>query len=103
MLVAKDLDDVVNVLEKVDAESRKGRYCIGFVSYEAAPAFDAHLVCQPPGSIPLTVFGVFEASERISLPSQSPVGLELEPIVQTNSIVRFPVSSSIWLMAIPIR
>ena len=84
MLVAKDLDDVVNVLEKVDAESRKGRYCIGFVSYEAAPAFDKHLVCQPPGSIPLTAFGVFEASQRISLPSQSPVGLELEPELNIN-------------------
>ena len=57
VLQARTLDEVRPVLEKVDALSRQGLWCVGFVRYEAAPAFDPALKTQPADG-PLVWFGV---------------------------------------------
>lgn len=43
---------------------REGLFAAGYVSYEAAPAFDAALVTQVPSSLPLICFGLFSAVEH---------------------------------------
>ena len=57
VLVAHTLDDVRPVLEQVDALSREGQWCVGYVRYEAAPAFDAALQVHAAEG-PLVWFGV---------------------------------------------
>jgi para-aminobenzoate synthetase/4-amino-4-deoxychorismate lyase len=61
------LADVVPVLREVDAASRAGEHTVGFVSYEAAPAFDPALGSRAsraePSGLPLVWFGVFGAPE----------------------------------------
>ncbi len=47
---------------------REGLQAAGFVSYEAAPAFDEALKVHPDGDFPLLWFGLFERSEEIILP-----------------------------------
>lgn len=39
-LIASTVDEVIPVLEKADALARAGAWCVGHISYEAAPAFD---------------------------------------------------------------
>lgn len=64
--------EVLPLLEQVQAESAAGRWCLGFVAYEAAPAFDAalrvHDACGP-----LAWFAVFDEAlpwlEDEALPS----------------------------------
>lgn len=60
-LVAHTLDEVRPVLEAVDRLARQGRWCVGYVRYEAAPAFDAalsvHAMQEDAG--PLAWFGVY--------------------------------------------
>ncbi|MEA3393243.1 MAG: aminodeoxychorismate synthase component I [Pseudomonadota bacterium] len=58
-LVAHTLAEVRPVLDSVDRLARQGRWCVGYVRYEAAPAFDAALTVHAAQG-PLAWFGVYE-------------------------------------------
>ncbi|RZK99180.1 MAG: bifunctional aminodeoxychorismate synthase component I/aminotransferase [Rubrivivax sp.] len=60
-LVATDMGQVRSIIDAAHAHARQGRWCVGWVAYEAAPAFDAHLpVHQPESGQPWAVFAVFD-------------------------------------------
>ena len=61
VLVARSLDEVVPLLAAVDAEARAGAWAAGYVSYEAAPAFDAAMQVRAGARLPLAWFGIFDA------------------------------------------
>jgi para-aminobenzoate synthetase/4-amino-4-deoxychorismate lyase len=48
VLQARTLAEVRGVIEAAEAASLAGRWCVGFVAYEAAAAFDAALPTQAP-------------------------------------------------------
>ena len=61
VLVARTAEEVKPVLEAVEALSREGRWCVGYLRYEAAAAFDpAFAVHSSDG--PLAWFGVHDAA-----------------------------------------
>lgn len=63
-IVAWDLDSVVSALEAAEQEAKKGFWVVGFVAYEAAPAFDPALeVHGPVEGLPLAWFGVLGGVE----------------------------------------
>jgi para-aminobenzoate synthetase/4-amino-4-deoxychorismate lyase len=71
--VATDLSQVRSVLDAAHEQSRQGRWCLGWVAYEAAPAFDDHLpVCVPDANQPLAVFAVFD--QALPWPAQTSPG-----------------------------
>jgi para-aminobenzoate synthetase/4-amino-4-deoxychorismate lyase len=57
-LVAHAPAEVKPLLDAVDALSQQGFWCVGYVRYEAAPAFDAALAVHPADG-PLAWFGVY--------------------------------------------
>jgi para-aminobenzoate synthetase/4-amino-4-deoxychorismate lyase len=59
VLVAHQLAEVRPVLDAVQAAGLQGRWCVGYVRYEAAPAFDAALAVHAPGG-PLAWFAVYD-------------------------------------------
>lgn len=59
-LVAHTLEQVRPLLESVDALARQGSWCVGYVRYEAAPAFDTALSVHAPDG-PLACFGVYDS------------------------------------------
>lgn len=59
-LTAGDLDDVVPVLQRVEAACQQGSYSAGWVAYGAAPAFDSALATHP-GNGPLATFHVYKS------------------------------------------
>lgn len=61
VLTADEAHEVLGVLEAVQAYATAGYWCVGFVRYEAAEAFDPALTCRPSGDEPLAWFGVFDA------------------------------------------
>jgi para-aminobenzoate synthetase/4-amino-4-deoxychorismate lyase len=75
-LEAHAISDVITMLGEVEAAARRGWYAAGFVTYEAAPAFDPALQVRVSSSqprdastIPLAWFGLFsEASPAAPLP-----------------------------------
>jgi para-aminobenzoate synthetase/4-amino-4-deoxychorismate lyase len=59
VLVAHALAEVRPVLDAVQAAAQQGRWCVGYVRYEAAPAFDAALAVHAPDG-PLAWFAVYD-------------------------------------------
>ena len=67
---AASLADVVPALRRVeDAAAWRGLYAAGFVSYEAAPAFDPALKVRDCGEFPLLWFGLCDGVEEVDLPA----------------------------------
>ncbi|WP_203340274.1 aminodeoxychorismate synthase component I [Planococcus beijingensis] len=64
------LAEVPTILEKLEQALNKGFYAAGYVSYEAAPAFQAEMVTQPAGEMPLVWFGIFNAPQKAPVLSE---------------------------------
>ena len=62
VLVAHALHEVRSVLDAVFAAAQQGRWCVGHVRYEAAPAFDAALQTHVADG-PLAWFAVYDAPQ----------------------------------------
>ncbi len=56
----------LQLTEKITCEQQC--YAAGFISYEAAPAFDSAHKTRQPGSFPLLWFGIYEKPKIIDLP-----------------------------------
>jgi para-aminobenzoate synthetase / 4-amino-4-deoxychorismate lyase len=68
VVIASNIDEVPAAMAAVDDGLRNGLYAAGYVSYEAAPAFDPALITQPPTAFPLVCFGLFgDVAEAPSL------------------------------------
>ena len=62
--------DVAPALERVEAAvAQRGLYAAGFISYEAAPAFDPALTVKGGGGFPLLWFGLYDTAEQVDLPA----------------------------------
>lgn len=58
-------DQVLPAITKVEAHSAAGRWCVGGLAYEAAPAFDPALPVRPADPAwPLVWFGIYEAPDE---------------------------------------
>lgn len=68
VLVAHELAEVRPVLDAVQAAAQQGRWCVGYMRYEAAPAFDAVLAVHAPDG-PLAWFAVYD--EALPWPEDS--------------------------------
>jgi para-aminobenzoate synthetase/4-amino-4-deoxychorismate lyase len=62
VLIARDVSEVRAVLRAVEAATRRGLYAAGFVSYEAAPAFDPAHAVHASTTLPLAWFGVYASA-----------------------------------------
>jgi len=62
-LRATSLDDVAPLLARVDALARDGAWCVGYLCYEAAGAFDEAFETHAPSdpTRPLAAFAVYDA------------------------------------------
>jgi para-aminobenzoate synthetase/4-amino-4-deoxychorismate lyase len=65
ILVAHRLDEVQPVLCAAEQAANQGHYAVGYVSYEAAPAFESSLTVRSGARMPLAWFGIFEAPKWI--------------------------------------
>jgi para-aminobenzoate synthetase/4-amino-4-deoxychorismate lyase len=66
------LEEVVPQLQAIaTAVQEQQLHAVGFISYEAAPAFDAALTTQPLTNFPLLHFGLYRSPTAIALPSPS--------------------------------
>ncbi|MDH3809639.1 MAG: aminodeoxychorismate synthase component I, partial [Desulfuromonadales bacterium] len=64
------LDDVLPALSKIEQRvEQEGLFAAGYISYEAAPAFDDALQTNAASDFPLLRFGLFANVEQIELPA----------------------------------
>ena len=62
ILVARTAGEVAPLLDRAHGRAREGAWCVGYVRYEAAPAFDAALPTHEAGG-PLAWFAVYDAAQ----------------------------------------
>ena len=60
VIVASELTQVVDAVKAAESASVNGRYVVGFISYEAAPAFDPALKVKRQSNFPLAWFAAFD-------------------------------------------
>ena len=89
ILTADNPEEVLPVLQAVDAAARSGFYAVGYVSYEAAEGLDASLSHHDaePG-LPLVQFGLYRASEPGVVASNVEVDLQLAPVMSRGDYDR---------------
>lgn len=69
---ARRIDDVIGCLQLIEKfVEEEGLHAAGFISYEAAAAFDPYLRTHTPDHFPLLWFGIYNRPEAIQLPSPS--------------------------------
>ena len=77
VLAARQIDEVAAVLEGVERATAEGHHAVGFVSYDAAPAFDPAFVVRGRTNMPLAWFGIFREPEAApvlaGVPDDAPV------------------------------
>ncbi|MBC7445473.1 MAG: chorismate-binding protein [Polaromonas sp.] len=85
VLVARQLADVRPLLDALQAAAQQGRWCVGYLRYEAAPAFDSALRVQAPDG-PLAWFAVYD--EALPWPQGTGLGAEAACIEWTETCPR---------------
>ena len=65
---ASTLADVLPTLDAVEQLARAGRWVVGFVAYEAAPAFDPAFIAPRTEPLPLAWFATFATPETGRVP-----------------------------------
>jgi para-aminobenzoate synthetase / 4-amino-4-deoxychorismate lyase len=69
IITASRIEDVIPALSCIEALiSEHGWHAAGFISYEAAEAFDSALCTHPAGFLPLLWFGLYSEPELFELP-----------------------------------
>ena len=58
IIQTSDIDSVRTCLSELANATSSGYHAVGFVSYEAAPAFDSAFTVNAPGPLPLVWFGL---------------------------------------------
>jgi para-aminobenzoate synthetase/4-amino-4-deoxychorismate lyase len=81
VLVAHTHDQVKPLLDQVNALSRQGFWCVGYVRYEAACALDAALTVHPAEG-PLAWFGVY--AQALPWPDDNPANRTNPPNATTS-------------------
>jgi len=66
IMVARSVDEIRPVLRAVHQAAGNGLYAAGYISYEAAPAFDPALVVRDGGEMPLLWFGLFHEPVEVA-------------------------------------
>ncbi|MCT1904319.1 aminodeoxychorismate synthase component I [Oceanobacillus sojae] len=78
ILIANTHAEVSNVFEQMEIYQQRGYYLAGYISYEAAAAFDQNLTTHRKGSLPLIMMGAFK---RMELESVHPAANRAYPSV----------------------
>jgi para-aminobenzoate synthetase/4-amino-4-deoxychorismate lyase len=66
VIIARHLDEVIPALKKVQEFAKQGYYAGGFISYEAAPAFEEAYIVHKNKELPLLWFGIFNEPQYIN-------------------------------------
>ena len=69
VLVADDIDQVPELLALLEKEVGEGKFAAGFISYEAAPAFDKAHKVKELTEFPLMWFGIYEKAPKMYAPN----------------------------------
>jgi para-aminobenzoate synthetase / 4-amino-4-deoxychorismate lyase len=80
VIEARQIDEIRPALERVQQANKNGYYAAGYLSYEAAPAFDHAFTVKKGYKLPLLWLGIFSAPhQNLAAPSFHPNGYQFAP------------------------
>ena len=90
VVTAHTLDDVQPALERIQRAVSEGAHAAGFISYEAAPAFDPVLTVHAPSRVPLLWMGIYNevSHSRWQAPEQPVEVGPWEPMISREAYER---------------
>jgi len=69
ILTANTPSEITDIINQLEEQIKAGKHAAGFISYEAAPAFDEAHIVKECGDFPLCWFAVYENEpELLELP-----------------------------------
>lgn len=71
---ARTLDEVLPAIREVQQRTAAGFHAAGYISYEAAPAFDPAMQTHGPGALPLVEFGIYRGTNECARASSPHAG-----------------------------
>lgn len=69
IVAAHHIDDVRTAVRRVQDAVADGLHAAGYISYEAAPAFEPAMAVRPGHRLPLVWFGIFRGPEALDPPA----------------------------------
>ena len=82
---ADKLENVCSTIQKAEEYARtRDKYLVGFVSYDAAPAFDGALEVYNNSNFPYCIFGLFDPPRQLGtldLPSEPAPPIDWQPTI----------------------
>jgi para-aminobenzoate synthetase/4-amino-4-deoxychorismate lyase len=75
---ANAIEDVIPILKDIDDRINDKIYLAGFISYEAAPAFDSALKAKNASSFPLCWFGLYDKKSRVVPPDYNSKSFQIK-------------------------
>ena len=81
VLVAHSLHDVRGVVEAAHAAAMAGNWCVGYLAFESAPAFDAAFTVHGARAQPLAWFAVYDHAEPWPEPPPVDVTVDWQALV----------------------
>ncbi len=79
VLSATRICDVLPLVAEVRRQTLAGRVAVGWIAYEASPAFDTALAVRRPGPVPLAWFALFARGEAAAPPAIAPAAAPYRP------------------------
>jgi para-aminobenzoate synthetase/4-amino-4-deoxychorismate lyase len=86
VIAAYSIADVLPALHAVEQAAKDGRYAVGYVGYEAAPAFDPALRVCAPGPLPLLCLGIYDGPQPQTAPAQGTPSVDFDVSDWTPSL-----------------
>ncbi|MDQ0155758.1 aminodeoxychorismate synthase component I [Robertmurraya andreesenii] len=71
IIIARTVEEVVPCLQRIQKAVESGLYAAGYLTYEAAPAFDQTFTVNPNNKMPLLWFGLFRHPSELSKDEQT--------------------------------
>ncbi|MFP7478255.1 aminodeoxychorismate synthase component I [Terribacillus saccharophilus] len=87
LLTAHSLNEVIPCLEQVQAYTAQGYYAAGYLSYEAAGAFDSSYITVEGSKLPLLQFGIYKrfTEEQPKPTAAAPDKLNWQPAISKTA------------------
>ncbi|PAF39726.1 aminodeoxychorismate synthase, component I [Terribacillus saccharophilus] len=87
LLTAYTIDEVIPCLEQVQVYTEQGYYAAGYLSYEAAGAFDPSYVTAEGSKLPLLQFGIYKtfSKEQPESIGEAPIKLNWQPAISKTT------------------
>src|SRR5690625_4100511 len=71
VITAQTIDEIIPALNKIESAIHDGFYAAGYMSYEAASAFNKSFTVNQNNEMPLLWFGIFNEPRQVDAPKQA--------------------------------